>query len=123
MAICGDNSAATKQNKMKLYIPETSLSETERTDSCIQKIIREKFKSCNVLTIAHRLHTIIDSDRILVLVNGKLEEFDSPYKLLQNVNGTFYNLVKNTGVTSMDELFKIAENKFYIQECIKRTRL
>ncbi|XP_023230047.1 multidrug resistance-associated protein 4-like isoform X2 [Centruroides sculpturatus] len=90
-----------RQNKI-LVMDEATANIDKRTDSCIQKIIREKFKSCTVLTIAHRLHTIIDSDRILVLVNGKLEEFDMPYKLLKNVNGTFYNLIKSTGVTSMD---------------------
>ncbi|XP_023214799.1 multidrug resistance-associated protein 4-like [Centruroides sculpturatus] len=111
-----------RQNEI-LVMDEATSNIDKKTDSCIQKIIREKFKSCTVLTIAHRLHTIIDSDRVLVLDNGKLQEFDRPYKLLKNVNGTFYNLVKNSGVTSMNELFKIAENKYYIQECMERTRL
>ncbi|XP_067128878.1 ATP-binding cassette sub-family C member 4-like [Centruroides vittatus] len=111
-----------RQNKI-LVMDEATSNIDKKTDSCIQKIIREKFKSCTVLTIAHRLHTIIDSDRVLVLDNGKLQEFDRPYKLLKNVNGTFYNLVKNTGVTSMNELYKIAKNKYYVQERNERTRL
>ncbi|XP_023236895.1 multidrug resistance-associated protein 4-like [Centruroides sculpturatus] len=111
-----------RKNKI-LVMDEATSNIDKKTDSCIQKIIREKFKSCTVLTIAHRLHTIIDSDRVLVLDKGKIQEFDMPYKLLKNVNGTFYNLVKNSGVTAMNELFKIAENKYYVQECTETTRL
>ncbi|XP_067128893.1 ATP-binding cassette sub-family C member 4-like [Centruroides vittatus] len=111
-----------RQNKI-LVMDEATSNIDKKTDSCIQKIIREKFKHCTVLTIAHRLHTIIDSDRILVLDNGKLQEFDSPYALLKNVNGTFYNLVKNTGITSMNELYKIAKKKYYVQKCMERTKL
>ncbi|XP_067135105.1 ATP-binding cassette sub-family C member 4-like [Centruroides vittatus] len=111
-----------RQNKI-LVMDEATSNIDKSTDSCIQKIIREKFKSCTVLTIAHRLHTIIDSDKVLVLDTGKLQEFDTPYALLTNVNGTFYNLVKNTGVTSMNELYKIAKNKYYFKEFTERTKL
>jgi len=44
----------------------------------IQKTIRTEFEDCTVVTIAHRLNTIIDSDRIGVVSNGKMIEFDSP---------------------------------------------
>ncbi|XP_067121587.1 ATP-binding cassette sub-family C member 4-like [Centruroides vittatus] len=111
-----------RQNKI-FVMDEATSNIDKRTDSCIQKIIREKFKSCTVLTIAHRLHTVIDSDRVLVLDTGKLQEFDTPYALLTNVNGTFYNLVKNTGVTSMNELYKIAKNKYYFKEFTETTKL
>lgn len=50
-----------------------------------------------MLTIAHRLNTIIDSDRVLVLDAGRVVEFDSPYMLLQNPGGVFHNLVAQTG--------------------------
>ena len=76
-----------------------------RTDNLIQQTIREQFKDCTVLTIAHRLNTIIDSDRVLVLDAGKVIEFDSPYNLLQNPNGTFYDMVETTG-KDMKEMLK-----------------
>ncbi|XP_067129909.1 ATP-binding cassette sub-family C member 4-like [Centruroides vittatus] len=110
-----------RQNKI-LVMDEATSNIDKRTDSCLQKIIRERFKPCTVLTIAHRLNTIIDSDRVLVLDVGKLQEFDSPYALLKNVNGTFYNLVKKTGVTSMNELFKIAKEKYYAKERLEQTK-
>ncbi|XP_067134909.1 ATP-binding cassette sub-family C member 4-like [Centruroides vittatus] len=111
-----------RQNKI-LIMDEATSNIDKKTDSCLQKIIREKFKSCTVLTIAHRLHTIIDSDRLLVLEAGKVQEFDSPYALLKNVNGVFYNLVKKMEVTSMNELYKIAKNKYYAKESVEHTKL
>ena len=51
---------------------------TFRTDNLIQKTIRTEFKECTVITIAHRLNTIIDSDRIGVMSAGKILEIDSP---------------------------------------------
>ncbi|XP_023219035.1 multidrug resistance-associated protein 4-like [Centruroides sculpturatus] len=111
-----------RQNKI-LVMDEATSNIDKRTDSCLQKIIREKFKSCTVLTIAHRLHTIIDSDRVLVLDTGRVQDFDSPYALLKNVNGIFYNLVKKTGVTSMNELYEIAKVKYYDKERVEQTKL
>ena len=54
----------------------------DESDKLIQKILREKFKDRTILTIAHRLQTIMDSDKILVLGRGKVLEFDTPKKLL-----------------------------------------
>ena len=52
------------------------------TDLLIQNILKEKFANCTVLTIAHRLKTILHCDRILVLQNGSIVEFDTPKNLL-----------------------------------------
>lgn len=54
------------------------------TDRLIQKTIRDSFGDCTVLTIAHRLHTIIDSDRVALLDSGTLVEMDTPLHLLKN---------------------------------------
>ena len=84
---------------------------TQRTDSLIQQTIREKFADCSVLTIAHRLHTIMDADRVLVLDAGRLIEFDEPHLLLQNENGLFASMVRMTGkgmAQNLKEMAKIA---------------
>ena len=63
-------------------------------NAVIQKVIRERFKDTTVLTIAHRLDTIMDSDRIIVMEEGKIVEFDTPNVLLENENGIFFEMVK-----------------------------
>ena len=65
-----------------LIMDEATASIDNTTDADIQSMIRENFADATVLTIAHRLHTIADADRILVLDDGKLAEFDSPSALL-----------------------------------------
>ena len=70
------------------------------TDALIQKTIRKEMKDCTVLTIAHRLNTIMDSDRVMVLDQGKLIEFDSPDNLLRNPGTVFYSLAKEANIVS-----------------------
>lgn len=52
---------------------------------------------CTVITVAHRLNTIIDSDKVLVMDSGRAVEYDHPHTLLQNPNATFYKMVEETG--------------------------
>uniref|UniRef100_A0A4W6FWX0 Multidrug resistance-associated protein 4 n=1 Tax=Lates calcarifer TaxID=8187 RepID=A0A4W6FWX0_LATCA len=80
-----------------------------RTDSLIQQTIRDKFQECTVLTIAHRLNTIIDCDRILVLDAGRIREYDEPYVLLQNQDGLFYQMVQQTGRAEAASLLHTAK--------------
>uniref|UniRef100_A0A3Q3XP58 ATP-binding cassette, sub-family C (CFTR/MRP), member 4 n=1 Tax=Mola mola TaxID=94237 RepID=A0A3Q3XP58_MOLML len=88
--------AILRKNRI-LIIDEATANVDLRTDSLIQQTIRDKFQECTVLTIAHRLNTIIDCDRILVLAAGRIQEYDQPYVLLQNQDGLFHQMVQQTG--------------------------
>jgi ABC-type multidrug transport system fused ATPase/permease subunit len=70
-----------------LLCDEATSSVDSETDAVIQRLIRDVFKDRTVLTIAHRLHTILDSDRVLVLSGGRKAEFDTPAVLLSNPDG------------------------------------
>lgn len=76
-----------------LIMDEATSSIDNETDVTIQKMIRENFANSTVLTIAHRLNTIMDCDRILVLDGGEICEFDSVDVLLQKEDGAFRSMV------------------------------
>ncbi|EGC34852.1 hypothetical protein DICPUDRAFT_55519 [Dictyostelium purpureum] len=94
-----------------LVLDEATASVDGNTDSLIQKCVREKFNNCTILTIAHRLGTIMDSDRIMVLDAGKISEFDTPWTLLQNPEGLLTWLVSETGPQNSVYLRKLAKAK------------
>nr|XP_005155817.1 multidrug resistance-associated protein 7 isoform X1 [Danio rerio]XP_021329903.1 multidrug resistance-associated protein 7 isoform X1 [Danio rerio]XP_021335425.1 multidrug resistance-associated protein 7 isoform X1 [Danio rerio] len=77
-----------------LCIDEATASVDQKTDMLLQKTIREKFKDKTVLTIAHRLNTIMDSDKVLVMHAGKVVEFDSPATLCQREDSAFQKLLR-----------------------------
>ncbi|TFJ81540.1 hypothetical protein NSK_006792 [Nannochloropsis salina CCMP1776] len=77
-----------------LLLDEATSSVDQATDQLIQETIRREFLDCTVLTIAHRLETVLDSDRILVMQNGRLVEFDRPQTLLGRRNSLFAALVR-----------------------------
>ncbi|KAL7751433.1 hypothetical protein RI367_003293 [Sorochytrium milnesiophthora] len=82
--------------KRKVVILDEATSSTDmETDALVQRTIRSEFKDCTVLTIAHRIATIMDSDRILVLDQGRVAEFDHPAKLLQDSDSYFSKLVRD----------------------------
>jgi ABC-type multidrug transport system fused ATPase/permease subunit len=69
--------------KTKLLVLDEATANVDlETDNLIQTKMRELFGGCTVLIIAHRLATIIDADRIMVMSSGRAGEFDHPYKLL-----------------------------------------
>eukprot|EP00986_Skeletonema_menzelii_P000250 scaffold67_cov155-Skeletonema_menzelii.AAC.24 len=79
-----------------LLMDEATANIDGETDSFIQKMLRTRFRSTTLLTIAHRLDTIMDYDKILVMADGKLAEFGSPVELIEE-NGLFRELVDATG--------------------------
>uniref|UniRef100_T1J4L1 ABC-type glutathione-S-conjugate transporter n=1 Tax=Strigamia maritima TaxID=126957 RepID=T1J4L1_STRMM len=81
-----------------LVLDEATAAVDLETDDLIQATIRKEFADCTVITIAHRLNTITDSTRIMVLDQGKIKEFDSPINLLNNTSTIFYSLAKDTGL-------------------------
>ena len=76
-----------------LCIDEATASVDKETDLKLQSIIRSEFREHTVLTIAHRISTVQDSDRVLVMDAGKVAEFDMPTALLEDSNSLFYSLV------------------------------
>jgi ABC-type multidrug transport system fused ATPase/permease subunit len=81
------------RNPRILVMDEATASIDNETDANIQQMIRENFKDATVLTIAHRLNTIMDCDRILVLDGGRIAELDSPANLLNKEEGHFKAMV------------------------------
>ena len=82
--------------KSKIIVMDEATANVDfKTDNLIQEVIRHKFKDSTVLTIAHRLNTIMDYDKALILDGGRMVEFDKPEILIQN-GGIFAELVKNS---------------------------
>lgn len=77
-----------------LVLDEATAAVDMATDKIIQQTIREQFKDRTILTIAHRLDTVMDCDYIMVLSKGEMVEFASPQELLANDQSVFYSMVK-----------------------------
>ncbi|XP_008557311.1 ATP-binding cassette sub-family C member 4 [Microplitis demolitor] len=103
--------AIVRNNKI-LIMDEATANVDPATDELIQKTIRNKFRNCTVLTIAHRLNTIMDSDRVLVMDSGRIVEFDHPHLLLQNQEGYFSRMLKETGKAMNDKLKLISQETY-----------
>ena len=80
-----------------LVMDEATASVDPATDNLIQATIRRTFARQTIITIAHRLPTVIDYDKICVLEQGKVMEFDTPHLLLQQPSSLFTQLVRDTG--------------------------
>jgi ATP-binding cassette subfamily C (CFTR/MRP) protein 4 len=90
-----------------LFLDEATSAVDGETDALIQKMLRSKFVGTTLITIAHRLNTVMDYDCILVMSEGKAAEFGTPAELLSNKNGLFSELVESTGKESSASLRSI----------------
>ncbi|KAL0364281.1 UNVERIFIED_CONTAM: ABC transporter C family member 3 [Sesamum angustifolium] len=81
------------QRRRILVLDEATASVDTATDNLIQKTIREETSECTVITVAHRIPTVVDNDLVLVLGDGKVVEYDSPTQLLGDTNSAFSSLV------------------------------
>ena len=114
--------AILQQTKI-LVLDEATANVDLETDNLIQQKLRTSFQSSTVILIAHRLATVIDADRILVMDKGTAREFDHPYKLLvedtnidnegvTNMEGYFSKMIRATGKSTAKSLFDIAKQKY-----------
>lgn len=104
--------AVLRSNRI-LVMDEATANVDPQTDALIQKTIRRQFADCTVITIAHRLNTIMDSDRVLVMDKGLVAEFDHPYILLQNSESHLSFMAKETGEKMKNILFEMAKTKYF----------
>ena len=81
-----------------LILDEATAAVDLETDDLIQATIRKEFKDSTILTIAHRLNTIMDFDKIMVLDEGSIAEYDSPNHLLEDGESIFHSMAKDAGL-------------------------
>lgn len=83
-----------------------------RTDLLIQETIDKEFANCTIISIAHRIQSVARFNKILVLENGTVVEYDHPYVLLMNENGYFYRLLKEMGSDALRELQEVFKKTY-----------
>ncbi|KAL0104958.1 hypothetical protein PUN28_016534 [Cardiocondyla obscurior] len=103
---------AILRNNRILMLDEATANVDPHTDALIQRTIRKKFATCTMLTVAHRLNTIMDSDKILVMDKGRMSEYDHPHMLLKNSYSQFTLLVRETGPDMYNQLVKMAKQAY-----------
>lgn len=81
-----------------LVLDEATAAVDVETDDLLQKTIRSEFSECTIITIAHRLNTVIFCDRIMVLDQGRIVEFDAPGVLLENPDSQFRGMAHLSGL-------------------------
>lgn len=93
--------ARTLLRKTKILILDEATAAVDmETDELIQNTIRREFKDCTILTIAHRLNTILDYDKVMVLDQGIIKEYESPDNLLKDKSSAFYGMAKAANIVS-----------------------
>lgn len=97
-----------------ILLDEATASIDYKSDALIQQTIRDEFALSTILTIAHRLRSIIDYDKILVMDAGRVVEYDDPYTLIANNESLFHSMCENSG--ELDTLVKLAKEAFVKQK-------
>ena len=85
-------------------LDEATASVDNESDLMMQKVISQEFKDKTVMTIAHRINTIIESNKVLCMASGKVLSYDTPSKLLEDPSSIFAQLVLETGEASAKNL-------------------
>ncbi|EGR33083.1 hypothetical protein IMG5_062050 [Ichthyophthirius multifiliis] len=110
------------RNNKLIVLDEATANVDMETDQFIQQLIKQNFKQCTIITIAHRLNTIADYDKVIVLDNGLVSEIGNPFKLLvwndidetiTNTNSSFAQMVLHTGEKNSQEIFKLAKESYF----------
>eukprot|EP01052_Picozoa_sp_SAG31_P039599 SAG31_NODE_5522_length_2481_cov_1.638959_2_plen_174_part_00 len=94
-----------------VLLDEATASVDPENDRLIQQVIDKELSGCTLIIIAHRLRTVIQSDRIMVLGKGELKEFGEPHSLLENVESELSALVSETGPAEAQNLRDLALQK------------
>lgn len=81
-------------NAKVLILDEATANLDQEAENMINDVIKDNFSECTVIVIAHRLRSILECDKVMVLDRGEIKEFDSPSKLMENQDGYFYKVVK-----------------------------
>lgn len=84
--------ALLRNNKIVVMDEPTANLDAE-SDSLVHDLIEQYFKGCTVIMIAHRLHSTLNLDKVIVMKNAKIIEFDSPTKLLENKQSLYYQMI------------------------------
>ncbi|KAL7737810.1 hypothetical protein ACLKA6_006196 [Drosophila palustris] len=103
---------AILRNNRILIMDEATANVDAETDKLIQETIQSKFAQCTVITIAHRLHTVMDNDSVLVMDAGQIIEFGPPHQLLQLKEGALLKLVNQNDPVTIKYLRKIAADNY-----------
>ncbi len=93
-----------------LILDECTASIDHETDSIIQNVVRSQLSECTVISIAHRLHTIAYYDAVIVMQQGRMMEYDHPYKLMKESETLFHQMCKVSG--AYEELLSIASKQY-----------
>ncbi|CAD8116773.1 unnamed protein product [Paramecium sonneborni] len=107
-------------SKKKIVVLDEATANLDlKTDDFIQETLKKQLKDCTIITIAHRLNTIADYDKVMVIHDGIVIEYDKPYKLLAKSSNSTYidkdsefsRLVKNTGKQNGQAIFDMAKKQ------------